>query len=67
MTGPEHYKAAEEILKEIHNMDASSPAAAANLAQAQVHATLALAAASLRDEEEETPKLREWGDRKSVV
>jgi hypothetical protein len=44
MTGPEHYKAAEADLAEMPGK--SIPGVTALLARAQVHATLALAAAS---------------------
>jgi len=48
VTGPEHYRAAEELLAEIKDgdPDASHTAAALLLGMAQVHATLALAAAT---------------------
>lgn len=39
MTGPEHYQAAERLLKDKHRDDST-------VAEAQVHATLALAAAT---------------------
>lgn len=46
MTGPEHYQQAEEFL-ELAEADAlDSPQERFNLAAAQVHATLALAAAT---------------------
>ena len=44
MTGPEHYKKAEFILKYVDEMDAE--AARHSVAVAQVHATLAQAAAT---------------------
>lgn len=44
MTGPEHYKKAEFILKYVDDMDAES--ARHSVAVAQVHATLAQAAAT---------------------
>lgn len=53
MTGPEHYQAAESLLQQLQKAQASmagnSPSAekvAAVMAEAQVHATLALAAAT---------------------
>ena len=46
MTGPEHYAAAEEILSRSSRDDPDSPVTLANVAMGQVHATLALAAAS---------------------
>lgn len=49
MTGPEHYREAERLMAEIRNTrahnDETNPAAALLLAEAQVHATLANAAA----------------------
>lgn len=51
MTGPEHYKAAEECIADALGIpsanDETNPAAALLLAEAQVHATLALAAATV--------------------
>jgi hypothetical protein len=50
MTGPYHYKRAEEILAEIEATNAVSNETEAALAiQAQAHAILALAAAGYRD------------------
>ena len=46
MTGPEHYREAEAALGTLYALEAGSPAEAARLAEAQVHATLALAAAT---------------------
>jgi hypothetical protein len=46
MTGPEHYKAAEECLAGDAGDSATYSEALARLAEAQVHATLALAAAT---------------------
>jgi hypothetical protein len=49
MTGPEHYRAAEELLAEITNDDGTvgfGDGGEAFAAAAQVHATLALAAAT---------------------
>lgn len=45
MNGPEHYAAAERLLDSA-DAAAGEPGAASNLAAAQVHATLALAAAT---------------------
>lgn len=46
MTGPEHYKAAEQLLRDIEaTPEESVGSVAVVVAQAQVHATLALAAA----------------------
>lgn len=51
MTGPEHYREAEILLGFVAdtstNYDDTNPAAALLFAQAQVHATLALAAATI--------------------
>lgn len=69
MTGPEHYRRAEELLVELRKMRASvmkpaNPESIANtLAQAQVHATLALAAATaLSDPTRSAPRatVPEW-------
>ena len=48
MTGPEHFKAAEELLAyvELHDDDFTPEGRAAQIAIAQVHATLASAAAA---------------------
>lgn len=50
MTGPEHYTKAEQLLREqsriISNHDGTNPAAALMIAEARVHATLALTAAT---------------------
>lgn len=48
MNGPEHYAAAEEFLAaaKADGIEPGEPVAVSNLAVAQVHATLALAAAT---------------------
>lgn len=50
MTGPEHYRAAEEYLyrlaERVAEGDCETAVAQYNLAKAQVHATLAVAAAT---------------------
>jgi len=46
MTGPEHYKVAQSFLADATNFDYDSPLLPSRLATAQVHATLALAAAT---------------------
>jgi hypothetical protein len=47
MTGPEHYRAAERLLKEIEERrNAPLDRTSWRVGQAQVHATLALAAAT---------------------
>jgi len=58
MTGPEHYARAEELLGKAEQLvQADKPlAAASSVEQAQVHATLALAAATaLRGIDSEEP------------
>lgn len=45
MTGPEHYQAAEKCVEDVQNM-ADADAIELVLMEAQVHATLALAAAT---------------------
>lgn len=46
MTGPEHFREAERILNEAQGLDSGNVDLAPMLAEAQVHATLALAAAT---------------------
>lgn len=46
MTGPEHYQAAEKLLKRLSGQDPGSPWYHGITAAAQVHATLAVAAAT---------------------
>jgi hypothetical protein len=58
MTGPEHYRKAEELLSKAEELLASDEPSAAtwSVEQAQVHATLALAAATaLRDIDSQEP------------
>lgn len=58
MTGPEHYRAAEGILAETEeHVDPMDHRSARRLGQAQVHATLALAAATALDTDS-----REWAE-----
>ena len=52
MTGPEHYAAAEEILSGLSQDDADLRLVQASLVRAQVHATLANAAAFALGERE---------------
>ena len=47
MNGPDHYRCAELRLSEAHRAGAALDYAAFLMAEAQVHATLALAAATL--------------------
>jgi hypothetical protein len=46
MNGPEHYAKAENVLAQVEDRDVSASAVAAYTAVAQVHATLALTAAT---------------------
>lgn len=50
MTGPEHYKEAERLLSELANVERGSKAEPGLIGEAQVHATLALAAAVTGDQ-----------------
>jgi hypothetical protein len=60
MTGPHHYKRAEEILAEIGATNALSNEADTGLAiQAQAHAILALAAATAIDPDRHREELRD--------
>lgn len=45
-SGPDHYRRAEQLLGDLANLQMGSPREAIIIAEAQVHATLALAAAS---------------------
>lgn len=49
MTGPEHYREAEELLRDLHDgsLHDRSEGAQVNISEAQVHATLALTAATV--------------------
>jgi hypothetical protein len=47
MTGPEHYREAEQVIAQVKNRDVTGDEVAAYAAVAQVHATLALAAATV--------------------
>jgi hypothetical protein len=61
MTGPEHYHAAEKLLEENQEHPSSSINKTASLiGQAQVHATLALAAATALGSG--SLESREWAD-----
>lgn len=55
MNGPDHYHVAERLIEELRNTDSGSPRETALIAEAQVHATLALAAAAAR-----ITNLAEW-------
>lgn len=57
MTGPEHYREAELLLESIADFESGSAEEASRLAEAQVHATLAVAAMGLATEDvTETPR-----------
>lgn len=47
MNGPAHYRKAEQVLAQVEDRDVSAAMVAAFTAVAQVHATLALTAATL--------------------
>lgn len=46
MTGPEHYREAEKLLDHLKDVERGDPVEVSICAEAQVHATLALAAAA---------------------
>lgn len=54
MNGPEHYAAAEELLARVSDRDVEIHLGNATIAAAQVHATLALAAAQAE------PLVQQW-------
>jgi hypothetical protein len=64
LTGPEHYRAAEELLTAVATGAGSSAENAEAVAMAQAHATLALAAATalgaLAGEPEQKPLGSAW-------
>jgi hypothetical protein len=63
MTGPEHYRLAEVIVEDANNEQDNFPSDryAQSMAEAQVHATLALAAATaLTIGVDDSPTIREW-------
>jgi len=59
MTGPEHYKAAEHMLRDVVDHRPAPEVVRAASAMAQVHATLALAAATALNRTEGQPE-RNW-------
>lgn len=65
MTGPEHYREAERL---IAVDDLHDPPTSGNIALAQVHATLALAAATALNDSGEMPleDLHAWKDAASA-
>jgi hypothetical protein len=63
MTGPEHYREAERLLAAGEYDESGDEALhARDVAAAQVHATLALAAATALDPLAVTAELSAWGD-----
>jgi hypothetical protein len=69
MTGPEHYREAENCLRRAGTADLGSDMERFQLATAQVHATLALAAATAINPsgyEGQRPEWSEWADVASV-
>jgi hypothetical protein len=64
MTGPEHYLLAENCLRlDLHDGDnLKDPARMANLLEAQVHATLALAAAAALNDAEKGMTVNDWAE-----
>jgi hypothetical protein len=62
-TGPEHYRRAEELLLHAYEAEPRCPEESSALAAAQVHATLALAAATALNDFEggmSSAELSEW-------
>lgn len=74
MNGPDHYREAERLIARLTgivlNNDGSSPEATFMLAEAQVHATLALAAATALTSHMSTyddePEIQAWVDAAGV-
>ena len=64
MTGPEHYRKAEQLADEAHGISTQAPGQrAALLAEAQVHATLAGVAATMQAQSSMTYRAEEtWRD-----
>jgi len=58
MNGPDHYRAAEQLLLDAEHFDSEQGAYA--LQFAQVHATLALAAATAESGDQDRPRYDEW-------
>jgi hypothetical protein len=59
MKGPEHYKRAEELLEKAR-FEKNPAAKAEQLAEAQVHATLALLAATVHSGQGTQEQIRPW-------
>jgi hypothetical protein len=60
MTGPEHYQRAEELLSAGRGEGERADRAANRIAEAQVHATLALAAATALAQSDDVEAHRAW-------
>lgn len=58
-SGPEHYQEAERLLDKV-NRNKNAPDNAARLQRAQVHATLALVAATIQAGDVGANKFRDW-------
>jgi hypothetical protein len=56
MTGPEHYREAEQLLEQARASDVGGDMERYSVAAAQVHATLALAAATAADVEDQSSR-----------
>lgn len=59
LSGPEHYHEAERLLDKV-NRNRDDPANANRLQRAQVHAQLALVAATIQAGQVSPNKLRDW-------
>lgn len=59
MNGPEHYQEAERLLDKV-NRNKNAPDNTARLQRAQVHATLALVAATIQAGDIGASKLLDW-------
>lgn len=59
MTGPEHYREAEKLLDSIR-FEKNETERSKKLQEAQLHATLALVAATLQGGQVAEQQLREW-------
>lgn len=69
MTGPEHYREAERLLADARHdgPDGVAYLRPENIAAAQVHATLALAAATAMNDAQEGLPVSEWNDWRATV
>jgi len=59
MSGPEHYREAERLLRKV-TLHKDDPANANRLQRAQVHAQLALVVATIQAGQVSPNKLRDW-------